>query len=129
MKFDSRTIRKSLNKSFLKEPIDRTQFNAFKYAFEQLLDHMDAATIRGEHEEHFKNFLKPFFQSNGFKDFYINTSARIDLAIHNGSRGKDSVGAIIEVKRSEEHTSELQSRGHLVCRLLLEKKNKQVISK
>src|SRR5690625_6910551 len=27
--------------------------------------------------------------------------------------------------RSEEHTSELQSRGHLVCRLLLEKKNKR----
>src|SRR5436305_11790997 len=26
--------------------------------------------------------------------------------------------------RSEEHTSELQSRPHLVCRLLLEKKNK-----
>src|SRR5690625_6971664 len=25
--------------------------------------------------------------------------------------------------RSEEHTSELQSRGHLVCRLLLEQKN------
>src|SRR5690625_6930069 len=28
---------------------------------------------------------------------------------------------IISKKRSEEHTSELQSRGHLVCRLLLEK--------
>src|SRR3989442_8678112 len=28
-------------------------------------------------------------------------------------------------KRSEEHTSELQSRPHLVCRLLLEKKTKQ----
>src|SRR5207253_9829740 len=28
-------------------------------------------------------------------------------------------------QRSEEHTSELQSRGHLVCRLLLEKKKKQ----
>src|SRR5437660_12562145 len=27
-------------------------------------------------------------------------------------------------ERSEEHTSELQSRGHLVCRLLLEKKKK-----
>src|SRR5690625_5538270 len=27
-------------------------------------------------------------------------------------------------ERSEEHTSELQSRGHLVCRLLLEKKEK-----
>src|SRR5690625_7027361 len=30
--------------------------------------------------------------------------------------------------RSEEHTSELQSRGHLVCRLLLEKKNKKKIT-
>src|SRR6266436_7642790 len=29
--------------------------------------------------------------------------------------------------RSEEHTSELQSRLHLVCRLLLEKKNKKKI--
>src|SRR5690625_5354763 len=28
--------------------------------------------------------------------------------------------------RSEEHTSELQSRGHLVCRLLLEKKKKRI---
>src|SRR5690554_160668 len=30
-----------------------------------------------------------------------------------------------QLTRSEEHTSELQSRPHLVCRLLLEKKNKQ----
>src|SRR5207253_6471583 len=28
--------------------------------------------------------------------------------------------------RSEEHTSELQSRGHLVCRLLLEKKKEKI---
>src|SRR2546429_7265621 len=32
-------------------------------------------------------------------------------------------GDAMEVRRSEEHTSELQSRLHLVCRLLLEKKN------
>src|SRR5690554_7584741 len=31
----------------------------------------------------------------------------------------------MNVSRSEEHTSELQSRPHLVCRLLLEKKNKK----
>src|SRR5690625_6617238 len=31
-------------------------------------------------------------------------------------------GAGYVLERSEEHTSELQSRGHLVCRLLLEKK-------
>src|SRR2546422_6252319 len=32
------------------------------------------------------------------------------------------------IARSEEHTSELQSRLHLVCRLLLEKKKKNTIS-
>src|SRR5690625_7107805 len=32
---------------------------------------------------------------------------------------------VVHPMRSEEHTSELQSRGHLVCRLLLEKKNKE----
>src|SRR5690625_6921562 len=31
--------------------------------------------------------------------------------------------------RSEEHTSELQSRGHLVCRLLLEKKKDQAVNR
>src|SRR5207253_3583544 len=38
--------------------------------------------------------------------------------------GRGSLGGIYTavVSRSEEHTSELQSRGHLVCRLLLEKK-------
>src|SRR5690625_6191930 len=33
-------------------------------------------------------------------------------------------GAEAYQQRSEEHTSELQSRGHLVCRLLLEKKKR-----
>src|SRR2546422_3454236 len=33
---------------------------------------------------------------------------------------------IPEIRRSEEHTSELQSRLHLVCRLLLEKKKKKL---
>src|SRR2546429_7108226 len=35
----------------------------------------------------------------------------------------DKLTQIPQVRRSEEHTSELQSRLHLVCRLLLEKKN------
>src|SRR5207253_8972540 len=38
-----------------------------------------------------------------------------------GCRAHNRGGAL----RSEEHTSELQSRGHLVCRLLLEKKKKK----
>src|SRR5690349_23085014 len=40
-------------------------------------------------------------------------------------RGELVVGVMVE--RSEEHTSELQSRRDLVCRLLLEKKNNMKI--
>src|SRR2546429_484804 len=39
--------------------------------------------------------------------------------------GVDQIAVALLRTRSEEHTSELQSRLHLVCRLLLEKKNKQ----
>src|SRR2546422_7186866 len=37
-----------------------------------------------------------------------------------------TIHPIVPKTRSEEHTSELQSRLHLVCRLLLEKKKKTV---
>src|SRR5690554_7280872 len=40
------------------------------------------------------------------------------------SGGSGQYGKIDYIIRSEEHTSELQSRPHLVCRLLLEKKKK-----
>src|SRR3712207_7387503 len=40
------------------------------------------------------------------------------------ARGRDRAGAAQLRERSEEHTSELQSRQYLVCRLLLEKKKK-----
>src|SRR3712207_8889091 len=39
-------------------------------------------------------------------------------------RGRVAAGRGRQVPRSEEHTSELQSRQYLVCRLLLEKKKK-----
>src|SRR3712207_8265808 len=59
---------------------------------------------------------------------------RDGLALDLGGRGRDEVrvrhrgrvgrlGDVHEL-RSEEHTSELQSRQYLVCRLLLEKKKK-----
>src|SRR5256884_4841165 len=40
-------------------------------------------------------------------------------------RFSESASTACANKRSEEHTSELQSRLHLVCRLLLEKKKKK----
>src|SRR5439155_15842795 len=52
-----------------------------------------------------------------------------DLSVHQEVRGsrcerRMKNGGLLHSSRSEEHTSELQSRGHLVCRLLLEKKKK-----
>ena len=40
-----------------------------------------------------------------------------------GPRERDQIAVVGNAIRSEEHTSELQSRRNLVCRLLLEKKN------
>src|SRR3712207_7468775 len=41
------------------------------------------------------------------------------------NRERARVTPCLPARRSEEHTSELQSRQYLVCRLLLEKKKKQ----
>src|ERR1041385_4246734 len=58
-------------------------------------------------------------------DFFCMLIARFRFSTprhlqENSHRGPDA-----ELSRSEEHTSELQSRLHLVCRLLLEKKKKK----
>src|SRR5690625_7047447 len=75
------------------------------------------------------------------KDELLPTNVLINLAAQNGSitaidkwvfrttlewlgQNHEELHHIdwVNLNRSEEHTSELQSRGHLVCRLLLEKK-------
>src|SRR3712207_7003608 len=49
---------------------------------------------------------------------FVTTIALILLV----SLGSDALDTLSSTTRSEEHTSELQSRQYLVCRLLLEKK-------
>src|SRR3712207_8186074 len=53
-------------------------------------------------------------------------SAR-DVVAAASRRSRLSSSAVRRYSRSEEHTSELQSRQYLVCRLLLEKKKKNFI--
>src|SRR3712207_8123666 len=48
---------------------------------------------------------------------------------HLASAGEGADSSLTRGHRSEEHTSELQSRQYLVCRLLLEKKKRHVLSK
>src|SRR5690349_24055947 len=49
------------------------------------------------------------------------------LTLRQEQRPGSGLWRILAGKRSEEHTSELQSRRDLVCRLLLEKKKKNII--
>src|SRR5207253_10855317 len=66
-------------------------------------------------------FHRPRFAADGT----VHDSARVTV-LHNGVLVQDNTiitgWTVHGRRRSEEHTSELQSRGHLVCRLLLEKK-------
>src|SRR5690625_5862376 len=62
------------------------------------------------------------------RSWRVNQVSRIiGMSRRRASEGHLGLGRqLVEmVMRSEEHTSELQSRGHLVCRLLLEKKKDQ----
>src|ERR1041385_9276552 len=63
-------------------------------------------------DEHIKELVKAKFLEDGY--YY---KPELD-----GS--SDDISVLKTDMRSEEHTSELQSRLHLVCRLLLEKKKK-----
>src|SRR5215208_7743377 len=89
---------------------------------------------------HFLNFFLIAISTSLFFSvfFFFNDTATTEiytLSLHDAlpistTWGAGPVTAVAgtagtSTSRSEEHTSELQSRGHLVCRLLLEKKKKQ----
>src|SRR2546422_6719892 len=57
--------------------------------------------------------------------FLQMTDPKKDIHLYINSPGGSVTAGLAIYDRSEEHTSELQSRLHLVCRLLLEKKKKQ----
>src|SRR5690554_7087845 len=71
--------------------------------------------IRLGHHDHYRH---PRTWSSKFKR-HVKRSSTLGKA---GLKGIGSEVFGLGPKRSEEHTSELQSRPHLVCRLLLEKK-------
>lgn len=46
MKFEAKTVRKAINKAFLKEPVERGAFDQFKEALGKLLNGIDQAISR-----------------------------------------------------------------------------------
>src|SRR2546430_12745655 len=69
----------------------------------------DALPISGKVSGRTSNTEVTLFKSNGIASWDLAVAMRVYAAAR-------------EKKRSEEHTSELQSQSNLVCRLLLEKK-------
>src|SRR2546429_3525998 len=64
------------------------------------------------------------FRSDSLVDRKLIPGLIDSLKYSNRMSGDVTYDALKRERRSEEHTSELQSRLHLVCRLLLEKKKK-----
>src|SRR3989442_10325934 len=60
-----------------------------------------------------------------YTTLFRSTRIRPLLADRDAGVRVNTLRALATFRRSEEHTSELQSRPHLVCRLLLEKKKKK----
>src|SRR5258708_29017255 len=74
-------------------------------------------------------FRSPIRASSALGGGQIAEVSKLDLADGRAAVAKCGANLAIEammLRRSEEHTSELQSPDHLVCRLLLEKKKKRV---
>src|SRR5438045_8350012 len=61
-----------------------------------------------------------------YTTLFRSTETTVDLAARRRTEALCVAGAPCVSGRSEEHTSELQSLRHLVCRLLLEKKKKML---
>src|SRR5207249_10353417 len=68
------------------------------------------------------------FETEGMEktgEFYAHGPSRVQLLEKDPVGWQEFRDRLCAGSRSEEHTSELQSRFDLVCRLLLEKKNKK----
>src|SRR5437763_2387209 len=87
--------------------------SGFKFFAEQLEEGFGVAAVREAREDD--------RACGGTKTFEV--AVRVEEGIEQGAiGGEERAGAFA---RSEEHTSELQSPMYLVCRLLLEKKNRR----
>ncbi len=96
MKLNIQTPKQSLNKAFLKQPINRDDINSFKRNLQTLISKINDK----ESEEHHKNFIRDFLKDTFYKsDYEINTKGRQDLVIHTGKDASDPVGVILEAKK------------------------------
>lgn len=112
------TPSKSLSPALLKAKPSKAQFADFKTKLTELVEQIKSSPSESEehHKNHISDFLKYAFK---FPSYFINTSERIDLAVHNGKSATDSVGVILEVKRPG-NQAEMPALGNLNVRAMQE---------
>src|SRR3989442_12073793 len=66
-----------------------------------------------------------FLRTRLARELPLRTAPELRFELDRGQEHAMRIARLLKDLRSEEHTSELQSRPHLVCRLLLEKKKKK----
>src|SRR5438270_11087959 len=69
------------------------------------------------------DFVLATGEPRSVREFVELAFAEVGRSIEWRGKGIEEIG--VDTRRSEEHTSELQSQSNLVCRLLLEKKKKK----
>src|SRR5690625_2581565 len=105
------------------------------YAYDALEPAIDKETMNIHHTKHHNTYVTNLnaaiegnadLENKSLKELISDIDAlpeNVRTAVRNNGGGHSNHSFFWHVlsPRSEEHTSELQSRGHLVCRLLLEK--------
>ncbi|RLD83039.1 MAG: restriction endonuclease, partial [Bacteroidetes bacterium] len=91
--------RKALSPAYRKHKPLRKDVNSFTDELLKCLKTVKLIDQQAESEEHLKEPIKTFFQNTFYKDNYINTKDRIDLAIYTGKDANSDAAVIIEAKR------------------------------
>lgn len=91
--------RKALNPAYRKHKPLRGVVTNFTTQLVACIEAVKLSDDNGESEEHIKSHFKDFFTRTFFKDNYVNTKDRIDLAIYTDKTATSDVGVIIEAKK------------------------------
>src|SRR5207253_9151500 len=98
----------------------KTENNPHRQELDQALSLGFSAPLKGSTEQKSQNRQED--KEVVPKSSTLNYSSQKAIDLNKLRSRKANYQSDAHRERSEEHTSELQSRGHLVCRLLLEKK-------
>ncbi len=101
--------RKALSPAYRKHKLLRNEVNLFTDELLNCLKSIKAIDQAGESEEHIKEPIKTFLHRTFYKNNYINTKERIDLAIFLGKDLNSEVGVIIEAKKPSNKTEFLST--------------------